>query len=59
MLEITPDLKTIVTSGYPSPAFVDEVHKNGTFVFIEKPYQIEHLLRAIRVVVEGSSTLTP
>ena len=53
MLEIKPDLKTIITSGYSSAAFVEDIHKSGTFAFVEKPYQIEDLLRTIREVVEG------
>ena len=53
MLEIKPDLKTIITSGYSSAASVEDINKSGTFVFIEKPYQIEDLLRAIREVVDG------
>ncbi|MGD8210508.1 MAG: response regulator [Desulfobacterales bacterium] len=53
MLEIKPDLKTIVTSGYSSAASVEDIHKSGTSVFIEKPYQLENLLRAIREVVDG------
>jgi len=53
MLEIKPDLKTIITSGYSSAASVEDINKRGTFVFIEKPYQIEDLLRTIREVVEG------
>jgi signal transduction histidine kinase/CheY-like chemotaxis protein len=53
MLEIKPDLKMIVTSGYSSAAFVGDINKSGTFVFIEKPYQLEDLLRTIREVVDG------
>jgi DNA-binding NtrC family response regulator len=53
MLEIKPDLKTIITSGYSSAASVEDIHKSGTFVFIEKPYQLEDLLRTIREVVDG------
>ena len=53
MLEIKPDLKTIVTSGYSSAAFVEDINKSGTFAFIEKPYQLEDLLRTIREVVDG------
>ncbi len=53
MLEIKPDLKTIITSGDSSAASVEDMNKSGTFVFIEKPYQIEDLLRTIREVVEG------
>ena len=53
MLEIKPDLKTIITSGYSSAAFVQDINKSGTLVLIEKPYQIEELLRTIREVVDG------
>jgi CheY-like chemotaxis protein len=53
MLEIKPDLKTIITSGYSSAASVEDINKSGTFVFIEKPYQLEDLLRTIREVVDG------
>jgi DNA-binding NtrC family response regulator len=53
MLEIKPDLKTIVTSGYSSSAAVEDIHKSATFAFIEKPYQLEDLLSTIREVVDG------
>jgi CheY-like chemotaxis protein len=53
MLEIKPDLKAIITSGYSSAAIFEDIHKSGTFVFVEKPYQFEDLLRAIREVVDG------
>ena len=53
LLEIKPDLKTIITSGYSPAASVDDINKNGTLVFIEKPYQLEDLLRTIREVVDG------
>jgi DNA-binding NtrC family response regulator len=52
MLEIKPDLKTIITSGYSSAAFVEDIPKSGTFVFVEKPYQLEELLRIIRQVLD-------
>jgi CheY-like chemotaxis protein/two-component sensor histidine kinase len=52
LLEIKPELKTIVTSGYSSAAIVEDIHKSGTFVFVEKPYQFEDLLRKIRQVLD-------
>jgi signal transduction histidine kinase/CheY-like chemotaxis protein len=45
LLEIKPELKTIVTSGY-APAV------DFKTVFVEKPYQIEDLLRIIRQVLD-------
>ncbi len=52
LLEIKPELKTIVTSGYTSAANFKNVHKNDTSVFVEKPYQLEDLLRIIRKVLD-------
>jgi PAS domain S-box-containing protein len=47
--EVYPDVKIIVASGYPLPAL-----KNGAsaidFVFINKPYRLSDLARALRTV---------
>jgi CheY-like chemotaxis protein len=59
MLEIKPDIKTIITSGDSSAASVDDIHKSGTFVFVEKPYQLEDLLGSIREVVDGPNPHEP
>ena len=53
LLEIKPELKTIVTSGYTSAANFKTVYDGGNAVFVEKPYQIEDLLRIIRQVLES------
>jgi CheY-like chemotaxis protein len=53
MLEIKPDLKAIVTSGYASAATVEDFHKNGRSIFVEKPYQLKDLLRIIRQVLDN------
>ncbi len=55
LLEIKSDLKTIVTSGYASAAMVEDLEKRGTFVFVEKPYQLEDLLRIIRQLLDDHS----
>ena len=52
LLQIKPELKTIVTSGYSSAAMVEDLPKSGTFVFVEKPYQLEDLLRIIRQLLD-------
>ena len=52
LLEIKPDLKTIVTSGYASAVMVEDLDKRGTFAFVEKPYQLEDLLRIIRQLLD-------
>ena len=53
LLEIKPELKTIVTSGYTSVANFENVHNAGNVVFVEKPYQFEDLLRIIRQVLDN------
>ena len=53
LIEIKPELKTIVTSGYTSAANVKNVHNGGNTVFVEKPYQLKELLRIIREVLDN------
>jgi CheY-like chemotaxis protein len=53
LLEIKPEVKTIVTSGYTSAANFKNVHNAGNVVFVEKPYQLEDLLRIIRQVLDN------
>ena len=50
--DIKPELKTIVTSGYPSAANLKSVHNAGNVVIVEKPYQFSDLLRTIRQVLD-------
>jgi DNA-binding NtrC family response regulator len=52
LLDIKPELKTIVTSGYTSAANFEKIHNGGNAVFVEKPYQLEDLLRTIREVLD-------
>ena len=56
--EIKPNLKTIVTSGYSSAAIVQHIHKSGTSVFVEKPYQLKDLLSIIREVLDNHQERT-
>jgi len=53
LLEIKPELKTIVTSGYTSATNFKTVYDGGNAVFVKKPYQIEDLLRIIREVLDS------
>ena len=52
LLEIKPELKPIVTSGSTSAANFKTVYNGGNAVFVEKPYQLEELLRIIRQVLD-------
>ncbi len=58
LLEIKPELKTIVTSGYTSAANFKNIHKNSTSIFVEKPYQFDDLLRIIREVLDSHQERT-
>jgi CheY-like chemotaxis protein len=53
LLEIKPEVKTIVTSGYTSAANFKNAHNAGDAVFVEKPYQFKDLLRTIRQVLDN------
>ncbi len=53
LLEINPELKTIVTSGSTSIANFKTVYNGGNAVFVEKPYQLEDLLRIIRQALDS------
>ena len=55
LLEIKPELKTIVTSGSTSAANFKTAYNGGNAVFVEKPYQLEELLRIIRQVLDDHS----
>ena len=52
LLDIKPELKTIVTSGHPSAVNLKNVHNAGNAGFVEKPYQFSDLLRTIRQVLD-------
>ena len=52
LLEIKPDLRAIITSGYTSAANLNVVQNGGNTVFVEKPYQLEELLRIVRDILD-------
>ena len=52
LIEIKPDLKTIITSGYTSAANLNIFLNGGNTVFVEKPYQLEELLRIVRDILD-------
>ena len=55
LMEINPELKAIITSGYTSAANLKTVRNGGNTVFVEKPYQLKDLLRIIRQVLDINS----
>jgi DNA-binding NtrC family response regulator len=52
LIEINPELKTIITSGYTSAANLKTVQNGGNTVFVEKPYELRELLRTIREILD-------
>ena len=54
MLEIDPDAKAIVSSGYSDDPVMAEFRKYGFCGVSAKPYEIEQLSRALSDVINGS-----
>ena len=52
LIEINPELKTIITSGYTSAANLRTVQNGGNTEFVEKPYELRELLRIIREILD-------
>jgi PAS domain S-box-containing protein len=46
--EVYPEVRIIVTSGYPLPALKLEASAMGDYVFVNKPYRLADLARALR-----------
>ncbi|MFV0349429.1 MAG: response regulator [Halodesulfovibrio sp.] len=47
MRQITPDVRVILSSGFSRDNDLDEMRKEGVCAFIEKPYQIDTLTKAL------------
>ena len=52
ILKINPDAKVIIASGYSSPDHSGEPHKTGAAGYISKPYQLAHMVKKIRLVLD-------
>ena len=52
-LEINPDLKIIIASGYSINGQVKNTLEAGARGFIGKPYQINQMLKKIRSILDG------
>jgi CheY-like chemotaxis protein len=53
LLEIDPEIKIIVSSGYSFDGPVGDVLKAGAAAFIAKPYQLSEMLKTVRKVLDG------
>ncbi|MBI4418501.1 MAG: PAS domain S-box protein [Ignavibacteriales bacterium] len=54
LLELNPETKIIVASGYLAPESRSELEGQGITEFLSKPYKAGELFEAIRRVMEGS-----
>ncbi len=55
LLQLRPDLKTLLVSGYTKDSFGDDDIGRGDFAFLQKPYTLEELGRRVAEIVTGSS----
>ncbi len=53
--KISPSLKFILTSGFNDPIEKSEILKDGADTIIQKPYDMNDLLRTIRAVLDGEN----
>jgi signal transduction histidine kinase/CheY-like chemotaxis protein len=51
--ELKPDLKIILSSGYSAKKVAPGEIKEKGYKFIQKPYEVKHLLELIRAMLEG------
>jgi CheY-like chemotaxis protein len=52
LLEIDPEAKVIITSGYASVESTQEVMRMGAKDFISKPYEMKTMLKVVRKVLD-------
>ena len=55
LLEASPDMKTIVITGYPSPSVDRKAAEARVFAFFEKPFDVPALCDTIRRVFDSIS----
>ena len=52
LLEIDPEVKVVIASGYLASGRVRETLEAGASGFIGKPYRLENLLKKVREVLD-------
>ena len=57
LIEIDPEAKVIVTSGYSISGQVKETLDSGAAGYIGKPYEVEILLKEIRKVLDSDDLI--
>ena len=54
MIELKPDLKVLVASGYTMNGTAEEILAKGAHGFIQKPYSLDNIAAKIRQVMAES-----
>lgn len=52
MRKIRPGIKVVLTSGYSEADAIGDVGSKGVFGFLQKPFDLEKLIRTVRSAVE-------
>ncbi|MEW6455164.1 MAG: response regulator [Acidobacteriota bacterium] len=56
ILEINPEAKVIVSSGYPKEERMNKLIELGAVDFIKKPFQLNKLIKLIRKILDESKS---
>lgn len=58
IINIRPNLRIILSSGYTSDSFIEDMKQNGLYGFITKPYRAEDLCNIVCQALESIDTKT-
>ncbi len=53
LLQVKPDIKVLIASGFPMGESIRDVLDMGAYGIIPKPFEIKQMLNAVRSVLEG------
>jgi DNA-binding NarL/FixJ family response regulator len=53
LLRVDPEIKVIISSGYPEDEKVKEMLESGAAGFIGKPYRLTEMLKKVREILDG------
>lgn len=56
---LSPEMKTILTSGYGDSVLVDEVCRHPRVFYLPKPFSVQSLTRKVRDVLDDAAELNP
>ena len=58
LLELDPEVRVIIASGYSTPQEIRKVMSAGAAGFVAKPYRLGKLLKAVRETLDGTGAET-